>query len=149
MSLRGKGFRVNKTQYVSGTPLVYITPTTEVLPLNGLLRQGSTMGGALGTLGTTVPTKERFICMRATTGAQTLIPFLRIDASYELIAPVASSETVISTTQIGQQVAFSSSGTCLCPATTGYFAISGVFNTSGVTAQYLTGRFQTAVATTA
>jgi hypothetical protein len=29
MSLRGSGFRVSKTQYVSGTPLEFITPTTE------------------------------------------------------------------------------------------------------------------------
>lgn len=147
--IRGNGFRVNNTPVVNGTPIEHLKPSTEALAFGQIVCQGSTMGGALGTLGTTVPTKERFIALKATTGAQTLAPFLRIDATYELIAPVASSETVISTTQIGQQIAFSSSGTALCPATTGYFVISGVFNTSAVTAQYLTGRFVTAVATTA
>lgn len=147
--MRGNGFRPYNSNTVNGTRLDYLTPTTEALAFGQIVCQGSTMGGAVGTLGTTVPTKQRFIAMKATTGATTPIPCFRIGVMDELVAPAATSETVVSTTQIGQSIAFSSSGTCLCPATTGYFTISGVYNTSAVTGQYFTGYFSLFVATTA
>ena len=147
--IRGSGFRPYSTPTVDGTALEHNKPSTEALAFGQIVCRGSTMGGALGGVGTTMLTKQKFIAFKATTGAQDLIPFLRLSPMQELIAPVASSETVISTTQIGQQIAFSSSGTALCPATTGHFIISGVYNTSAVTAQFLTGYFSLFVATTA
>lgn len=149
--IRGRGFRPHNTAEVNGTPLQHIKPTTEVLAFGQIVFQGSTYGGAVGTANTTNVEKPKFIAFRATTGAQDLIPVLRLGTGsyYELIAPVASSETVVSTTAIGNYIAFSSSGTSLSPGTTGHFVVSGVFNTSSVTAQYLTGYFVTQVATTA
>jgi len=147
--MRGNGFRPYNTPTVDGTRLEHMTPSTDVLAFGQLVCQGSTMGGTLGVVGTTMLTKQKFICFRATTGATDTVPFLRVGLLQELVAPVATSETVISTTQIGQQIAYSSSGTCLCPATTGHFVISGVFNTSAVTGQFLTGHFIPFVGTTA
>lgn len=146
--IRGNGFRPNNTPTVSGTPLEYRTPSTEVLAFGEILKQGSTMGGALGHSDSTTPGIQRFIAVKATTGATTPIPVIRLLPGMELIVPAASSETVVSTTQIGNFVAVSSSGTSICCATTGVFVISGVFNTSGASAQYFTGYFSGVAATT-
>ena len=145
---RGNGFRANKTPFVSGTPLDYIAATTEVLAFGQILKQGSTMGGAVGAGDSTTPGAAVFVGMRATTGATTPIPVLRVFPGMELIVPAASSETAISTTQIGNHVAISSSGTCICAATTGKFVLSGVYSTSAVASQYFTGYFASIAATT-
>lgn len=149
--VRGNGFRPHNTAEVNGTPLQFVKPTTEALAFGQIVYQGSTYGGAVGKAATTNVEKPKFIAFKATTGAQDLIPVLRLGTGsyYELIAPAASSGTVVSTTNIGNYIAFSSSGTALVPATTGHFVVSGVFNTSSVTAQFFTGYFVTQVATTA
>lgn len=142
MSLRGNGFRVSKTPYVSGTPLVYITPTTEALPINAILKQGSTMGGAVGLALNSTYVTPTHIGLAATTGGTSIaIPCIRITPDVEFIVPMSSSETVISTTNVGNHVEFSSSGTSVVASATGTFKISAVYNTSAALAQYVKGYF--------
>lgn len=146
--MRGSGFRVNKAGYVYGQPLEFRTPTTEALPLYSVGQQGSTAGGNVGLCNTTgIP---EFIIMQATTGSQaTQIPVLRVLPGVEFIVPCASSETVVSTTNVGNYVAFATSGTAISPDSSGTFAISGVYNTSAANAQFFTGYFKETAPTTA
>lgn len=145
--MRGNGFRVNSAAHSYGDPTEYITPTTQALPINSVLVQGSTMGGEVGLAATTnVPD---FIGLRATTGGQTIdIPCIRVLPTVEFVVPLATSETVISTTNEGNHVSFATSGTAIVASATGTFVIRKVYNTSGADAQYFTGHFTPVAVTT-
>lgn len=129
-----------KSLEVNGTPLEYIATTTEALQLGQALKQGSTMGGSVGAMtgSTAIP---QFISMKASTGDTNPKPVFRVTDQVEFIINNASSVSAVSTTQVGLHFALSSSQSALDTGTTGFFKVSGVFNTSGAQAQYFTGFF--------
>ena len=141
--MRGNGFRTNKSPYVYASPLEFISPSSEHLPLNSVLKQGSTMGGRVGLMtGTTYATPDFISASDVAAGSSaSTIPVIRVKSDIELIVPQASSATVVSTTNIGNHVACCTSMTCVDTATTGVFVISGIYNTSAAAAQYFTGHF--------
>jgi hypothetical protein len=100
---------------------------------------GSTMGGSVGLSGTThLP---NFIGVKATTGDTAQIPCIKVTSDIEFIVPLSSSESAVSTTNVGNHVAVSSSGTSLVASATGVFKISAVYATSGAAYQFFKGYF--------
>ena len=142
--------KVFKTPYTYGQPIEYLPQSTFDLERGMLVKINSTNvapGGVVSPLGLSsgpaVFKEAIYISQKTQAGSTTRelnFPVLSVDPGVTYIVDHASSETVISTTDIGITYAVSSSG-ALVKSSTGNFKILSMTNTSDTVYQKLIGKF--------
>lgn len=145
--------KVYKSPYVYSQPMEYYPASTGQLQLGQLVKIDSTNTSpyrVISPVGLTSCTNtfkvKLYIAMKdqatpTTSQSRDLnFPVLAVDPGVTYVVDHATSETVISTTDIGVNYAVSSSGAAT-KGSTGNFRILGMYNTSDTAAQKLIGHF--------